>query len=325
MSTNSNHLDDEDPDLGDSREAETPTDGRQDSQASGKRFREARPDELDPQSFFVADDRAALRVRLFGGSVQGIRAQADFVGNTIRRVARALKETAESQATKAQTIGDPMLRTAELGKSIVIEIEVGAEEDLQYAMDGTPESPTIHAARTLGELLAAPADDLTQLALSLGPVAATEYKRLLDALGSDEVTVEWMTPKSRGYIVATSEDARRDHAILSRLGDELTETVKVPGTLTMADSRRNKFELSLPSGAPRPPRLKGKSLVEGIYDEEVGARLKTDGLWDAEVLADIEVTFDIPDSTPVPRPPKFRLLAAEPLVSPEVAPRLFDV
>lgn len=299
-----------------------PTEGPA-AQASGKRFREARPDELDPQSFMVADERAALRVRLFGGSVQGIRARADFVGATIRRVARALREAADAQASKAQTIGDPMLRNAALGQSIVIEIEIGADEDVQYGLDGTPDSPTIRAARTLGRLLAAPADDLVQLALALGPEAAMEYKRLLDTLGGDEVTVEWLTPRATRYVVATSADARRDYAILDREGEERVDRVSVPGTLTMADSRHNRFELSLPSGATRPPLLKGKSVVDGTYDESVGARLKADGLWDAEVMADIEVTYDEPGTTPVPRPPKYRLLSAEPLVPPPSTESMF--
>lgn len=291
--------------------------------ASGKRFREARPDELDPQSFMVADERAALRVRLFGGSVQGVRARADFIGATIRRVARALREAAEAQASKAQAIGDPMLVNAELGKSIVIEIEVGSEEDIQYGLDGTPDSPTIRAARTLGQLLAAPADDLVQLALALGPDAATEYKRLLDTLGGDEVTIEWLTPRATRYIVATSADVRRDYLILDRPGEERVDTVSVPGTLTMADSRRNRFELSLPSGATRPPLLKGKSVVDGMYDEDVGVRLKAEGLWDTEVMAEIEVTYDEQGTTPVPRAPKYRLLSAEALVPPASTDSMF--
>lgn len=315
--------DDEEGDDSEIGAVEAPAEGQDHQQASGKRFREARPDELDPQSFMVADERAALRVRLFGGSVQGIRARADFIGATIRRIARALREAAEAQASKAQTIGHPMLRNAALGESIVIEIEVGADEDIQYGLDGTPDSPTIHAARTLGQLLAAPADDLVKIALTLGPEAATEYKRMLDTIGGDEVTIEWLTPRATRYVVATSADARRDYAILDREGEEGVETVKVPGTLTMADSRRNRFELSLPSGAPRPPLLKGKSVVEGAYDEDVGLRLKAYALWDAEVNAEIEVTYDVPGTTPVPRAPKYRLLSAEALVPPPTTASMF--
>lgn len=292
----------------------------QTEEQSGKRFREATPEELDPQSFMVADERAALRVRLFGGSVQGKRAQADFVGDTIRRVARALKGAAEAQATKAEVIGDAMLRNAALGKSIVIEIEVAADEVLQYGLDGTPDSPTIRAARALGQLLAAPADDLVKLALALGPEAAVEFKRLLDTFGGDEVTVEWLTPKATQYVVLTSADARRDWAILDRDGERVTETVEVPGTLTMADSRRSRFELSLASGAPRPPLLKGKSVVDGSYDDEVGLRLKADRLWDAKVVATIDVTYDVPGSTPTPRDPKYVLLSAEALAPPPPPP-----
>ncbi len=255
--------------------------------------------------------------------MQGIRARADFVGATIRRVARALREAAEAQASKAQTIGDPMLRNAALGESIIIEIEIGADEHIQYGLDGTPDSPTIRAARTLGQLLAAPAGDLLELALALGPEAAIEYKRLLDTLGGDEVTVEWLTPRATRYVVATSADARRDYLILDRPGDEHVGIVSVPGTRLMADSRHNRFELSLPSGATRPPLLKGKSVVDGVYDGDVGASLKAHGLWDAEVMAEIEVTYDDAGTTPVPRSPKFRLLSAEALVPPPSTEPMF--
>jgi hypothetical protein len=214
------------------------------------------------------------------------------------------------------SVGDAQLRTAALGASIVIELEIAEDEQVQRGLDESRNSPTIEAARTLGRLLAAPADDLVDLALKLGPEAATEYKRLLNTLGGDEVTVEWLPAESTRYVVVTSADARRDFAILDREGEQRTETLQVPGTLTMADSRRHRFELSLPSGAIRPPLLKGKSLVEGTYDEEVGLRLKSEGLWDAEVNTTIEVTYDVPETTPTPRDPQYRLLDAELLIPP---------
>jgi hypothetical protein len=299
-----------------------PAEGTSDAPTE-KRFREARPEELADQSFMVADERSALRVRMFGGSIQMTRGRAEFIGDVIRRLARSLKETAEAQATKTQTIGDAQLRTAALGASIVIELEIAEEESVQRGLDESRNSPTIEAARTLGRLLAAPADDLVELALKLGPDAATEYKRLLNTLGGDEVTVEWLSAESTRYVVVTSADARRDFAILDREGEQRTEQVEVPGTLTMADSRRHRFELSLPSGAIRPPLLKGKSLVEGTYDEDVGLRLKSEGLWDAEVSTTIEVTYDIPESTPTPRDPQYRLLDAVLLVPPPRTPPMF--
>ncbi len=271
----------------------------------------------------VADERSALRVRMFGGSIHSIRGRAEFIGDVIRRLARTLKETAEAQATKAQTIGDAQLRTAALGASIVIELEIAEDEQVQRGLDESRNSPTIEAARTLGRLLAAPADDLVELALKLGPEAATEYKRLLNTLGGDEVTVEWLPAESTRYVVVTSADARRDFAILDREGEQRTEVVQVPGTLTMADSRRHRFELSLPSGAIRPPLLKGKSLVEGTYDEDVGLRLKSEGFWDAEVNTTIEVTYDVPETTPIPRDPQYRLLDAELLVPPPQTEPMF--
>jgi hypothetical protein len=69
--------------------------------------------------------------------------------------------------------------------------------------------------------------------------------------------------------------------------------------------------------------LKGKSVVEGAYEEDVGVRLKAYGLWDAEVNAEIEVTYDVPGTTPVPRAPKYRLLSAEALVPPHTTESMF--
>lgn len=63
--------------------------------------------------------------------------------------------------------------------------------------------------------------------------------------------------------------------------------------------------------------------LEGSYEEDTGLRLKADGLWDAEVMATIEVTFDVPGTTPVPRPPKYKLLAAEPLTPPATTEPMF--
>jgi hypothetical protein len=321
-----NHEDNQNDELPESQPEEgaesTPAEGVSE-EATGKRFREARPDELDDQSFMVADERSALRVRIVGGSIQTVRGRAEFIGDVIRRLARTLKETAEAQATKAQIIGDAQLRTAALGASIVIELEIAEDEQVQRGLDESRNSPTIEAARTLGRLLAASADDLVEIALKLGPDAATEYKRLLNTLGGDEVTVEWLPAESTRYVVVTSADARRDFAILDRKGEPRTETVQVPGTLTMADSRRHRFELSLPSGATRPPLLKGKSLVEGTYDEDVGLRLKSERLWDAEVNTTIEVTYDVPETTPTPRDPLYRLLDAELLVPPPQTQPMF--
>lgn len=284
----------------------------------GKRFRTARPDELAQQSFIVSDERAAGRLRLFGGSVQGVRANAEFCGETIRRLARTLKETARSQMPDlAHLVEDSQLRSAQLGHSIVIELEIGLREELAVEIDGTVTSPTLRAAQTLGELLVAQPDQLVELALSLSHEATREYRQFLKVLGNDNVTVEWLAPRTDRYVVTTSQDLRADHAILVADGQEKTAVFYIPGTLTMADSMRDRFELRLMPPRDPAPFFKGKTSVKGNYDEAVGDLVKAQGLWNSDVLATIEVTYDELNSTVTPRPYAYRLVAATPRPTPQ--------
>lgn len=290
--------------------------------ASGKRFRAATDEELDPQSFMLADDRSAVRAVFSGGSILEDRGDADFIGGAIRRLARTLRKSAEAFRQGGDAIGAPLLRRVQFGHSVTVELEISAEEKVRQTMEGARQSPTIDAARALARLLAAEPEDVVPRALRLGADAAAEYKRFLNLLAEgDRVTVEWQTPDASEIVAVTSDAARRDWAILDREGERQTTSLKVPGTLTMADSRRQRFELTLPSELARPPLLKRKQTVEGEYAEEVGQRLKREGLWDSEVEATIEVTYDVPDTTATPRDTAYRLVDAEPLLS---TVRLFE-
>jgi hypothetical protein len=280
-----------------------------------KRFRAATDEELDPQSFIVADDRAALRAVLRGGSIETDRGDAEFIGNAVRRLARTLHETANRYRHGTGAISIPLLRRVEFGHSVEIDLEIGNDEDVQLDTAGRPRSPTIDAASALIDLFAAEPDDLLARALDFPSDAVAEYRQFLNLLAGDNVTLEWQSPLRPEQVVQySSVDARRDFAILDRPGEPRTDVVHVPGTLTMADSRRHRFELSLPSDLNRPPLLKGKQTVQGAYSEEMGHHLKDEGLWDSEVMATIEVTYDAPGSTPLPRDPEYTLVAAEPLM-----------
>lgn len=319
----------EDPALEDERgDDPTPEAGEVEPKPTpGKRFRTARPDELAPQSFMVADERAAGRLRMFGGSIQGIRGGAEFCGDAIRRLARLLKETAVLYAGPNQFVGEAMLRGATLGQSIVIELEIGVGESVGVDVEGRPSSPTIEAARTLGSLLAAPTAELVRLAEALPSDATNEYKQFLKLLGSDNVTVEWMSAGASEYVVTTSLDARHDHAILDSEGEEVVETFPVPGVLTMADARGLKFELELGTSRPDSAFFRRRTTVKGKYAEEVGEAIEAQGLWNHDVLATVEVTYDAPNTTVTPRKPAFRLIDAVPGQAPpprEDAPTLLD-
>lgn len=289
-----------------------------------KRFRAATDEELDPQSFMVADDRSALRAVLRGGSISKDRGDADFIGGAIRRLARALREAARNyHQAGADFVGVPQLRPVQFGQSVIIELEISPEEEIDRGLDDSRHAPTIDGARDLVGLLSAEPDKLVERALPLGPAAVAEYKRFLDLLGSDEVTLEWQVPNATEVVVVSSAEARHDFAILDREGERTTGTVRVPGTLTLLGSRKHRFELLLIPGQERPPLLKGKSVLEGTYADDLGARLKAEGLWDSDVMATVEVEYDVPDTTPTPRPPTYVLLDAEPLIPREQA-SIFD-
>jgi hypothetical protein len=77
---------------------------------SGKRFRAATEEELDPNSWIISDDRSALRAVLRGGSVSHDRGDATFIGSAIRDLARMLREAAEAYRHGGEFISDSLLR-----------------------------------------------------------------------------------------------------------------------------------------------------------------------------------------------------------------------
>jgi hypothetical protein len=310
----------QEPDAPPGEESEPPLTGAE-SALPPKRFRAATDDELDPQSFIVSDDRTAARATLRGGSIGTDRGDARFIGDAIRRLAGALHETAELYRVGVVALPSPLLRSVAFGQSVTLEFAISEVEDVQIGLDQTRHSPTIDAAHRLREMLAAEPAELVPRAVKLGPNATGAYKGFLNVLAKDSVTLEWQVPDVPQVLVITSEHARRDAAILDREGERATARLVLPGTLTMADSELKQFKLTLPPDVERPPLLKGKHRVSGTYPEELGEKLKDENLWDTEVTATIDVTYDIPDTTPTPRPPAYRLLDAEPLIAP---PTLFE-
>jgi len=305
-------------------EAERPDEsGRLAPYRPDERFRAATDDELDPQSFMVADDRSALRAVLRGGSIAEDRGDADFIGGAIRRLAQVLRGAAEQfRAGTTGMLSNALLRNVEFGHSVVVELEISPQEDVQLGLDDARHSPTIDAARALAQLLATPdTEQLRERALDLGPDVVAPYKQLLNHIAGDKVTLEMQVPDATQLVVVTSTDASHDFAVLDLPGVRRTDSVEVPGRLTMADSELHQFALTLPSDLARPPLLKGKQRVRGTYEQEVGDRLRAEGLWDSDVWATIDVTYDVPGSTPTPHDPSYVLVDAEPLIP--TAPSLF--
>jgi hypothetical protein len=315
--------DDERPGKTEDDESPGPAESAEEVPAPRKRFRAATHDELDPQAFIIADDRSALRAVLRGGSIADDGGDADFIGGVIRRLAQALRESAEAfRAGATGFVSNAQLRKVEFGHSVIVELEISPGENVQMGIDGHRHSPTIDAAHALGQLLAAEPENLVSQALGLGFEAVATYKRFLNLLAGDDVILEWQVCDAAEIVVLTSIDARQDFAILDRKGDPRIETTQVPGKLSMADSELMQFALTLSPDLERPPLLKGKHRVRGTYPEDLGARLKSQSLWDSEVMATLEVTHDEPGTTPTARDPTYVLVDAKRLLPPS-APPLF--
>ncbi len=270
----------------------------------------------------LSDDRTAARATLRGESIGTGSGDARIIGDAIRRIAGALREFAQPHREGSiVALTNPLLSNLIFGQSVTLEFEIGVVEDIEIGLDGTRHSPTIDAARRLREMLAAEPTELAERAIKLGPNAAGAYKTFLNVLAKDSVTLEWQVPGVPQVVVITSDHARRDALILSENRGGTVERLVVSGTLTMADSALNQFKLTLPAEVERPTRLKGKHRVHGKYPEELGWKLKDESLWDSQVTATIEVTYDPSDTSAIPRKPTFRLIDAEPLIPP---PTLFD-
>ena len=247
------------------------------AQPTNKRFRAATDDELDPNSWIMASDRSALRAVLRGGSIADDRGDASFIGGAIRELARTLREAAEAYRRGGEFVSNALLRHFAFGHSVTLELEIGSEESVQLGVEGGRHSPTIDAARAVAALLASDPEQVVPRAAELGPEAAASYKRFLNLIGGDNVTLEWHAAEATEVVVVTSADARRDFAILDAAGDQVTEAVQVPGRLTMADSELQQFALTLPAELARPPLLKGKHRLRGTFWEAMSDKLKSKG------------------------------------------------
>jgi hypothetical protein len=312
-------------DRGDDDDAAATTPHRPEVQGAGalvpKRFRASTDQELDPQRFMVGDRRVIARTTLRGGSVAADRGDARFIGEAIQRLATTLRQIAELYREGKEAVTNPLLRQVVFGGSVTLEFEVAFEEPVHIGLDGSPHSPTIDAARTVGELLAASPDQLVKRAVELGPNATNAYRSFLNVIAKDQVTLEWEGPDSTDLLEVTSDHARLDAAALTRPGQREVKRVVIPGTLSMADSELHQFKLTLPPEVERPPLLKNKHRIHGSYRLDLGPKLKESNLWDSDVYATIDVSYDVPGSTPVPGEKTFLLVDAEPLIAP---PSLFD-
>jgi hypothetical protein len=182
-------------------------------------------------------------------------------------------------------------------------------------------SPTVDAASYVSDLMEADGDELLTLAQEIGPKGAKAYRQLLKVVSeTEDATVGWRS-FGRKPVVVTSADATKDFITLDREGESESEEITVPGHLSMADAGRRRFTLELPKGWPRPPELKRKRNIEGSYEESVNQLVKSQGLWNSDVIASIRINREREETVAAPRKPKYQLLSVEPAVESPVPPK----
>lgn len=196
---------------------------------------------------------------------------------------------------------------------------VGEGETIR--MEDETSSPTVDAANYVADLMQADGDELLTLAREAGPDGAKAYRQLLKVVAeAEDAHIGW-----RGYgrepVVVTSDKATKNFITLDREGERESEELTVPGHLSMADAGRKQFRLELPSGWPRPLELKRKRSIEGTYEESVNQLVKSQNLWNSDVVARIRINRERAETVAAPRKPKFELLSVEPATEPAVPPK----
>jgi hypothetical protein len=173
-------------------------------------------------------------------------------------------------------------------------------------------SPTVDAASYVSDLMAADGDELLTLAQEVGPKGAKAYRQLLKVVSeAEDATIGWRS-FGRKPVVVTSANATKNFITLDREGESESDEITVPGHLSMADAGRRRFTLELPKGWPRPPELKRKRNIEGSYEESVNQLVKSQGLWNSDVIASIRINREREETVAAPRKPKYELLSVEP-------------
>lgn len=274
-------------------------------------FEEADGDDLTVDVHMEADGGESVGVLIAKGKDFGPKkADAHALAELIRTYAAALFEIALGKKGVNDWVAPPGIDQFRFA-SAHIRFVAGDNETIRMA---DPISPTVEASRQISDLMQAHDDELVQLARSVGPEGARAYRRLLKAIGdSEDAEVSWTSP-GRQPVAVTSIGATKAFMALDREGESESDTFVVAGHLSMADADLHQFKLKLPKGAPRPPQLKGKRIVNGAYDDPVGQFVKEKGLWDRDVVAEIRIEREREETVAAPRNPKFHLLSVEPAV-----------
>jgi len=241
--------------------------------------------------------------KLFGE----LQADAFALAGLIKSYATTVYEVAKHQMRPGDQPALPGVSGLRLA-SAHIDFVVGVHEAINMDEDS---QPAIKAARVVSDLMKARDDELVDLAREVGPDGAKAYRQLLKVIGdADDAKVTWEAP-GRPAVTVSSIEAAKAHRTLSREGETETDDFIALGHLSMADDHLNRFVLRLFKDAPRSPQVKSKQMIRGRFEDEVGDLVKEQGLWGADVEAQIHLERERAETVATPREPKFTLMSAK--------------
>lgn len=265
-----------------------------------------------------ADQRIGVLTAI-GKPFRKRRAEALSLSDLIRSFAFALYKVALEKSKLGDVVALSDIDDFSFASA---HIRFVAGENETFRIDGAG-SPSAEAAQQIALLMQAKDDDLLALAQETGTEGARAYKQFMKAVSqAEDAEVTW---EARGQepVTVTSVEASRAFLVLDREGEpEDQELDAIPGHLSMADASAHRFKLLLPKVGEfdRPTPLKGKRVIEGHYDHPVGESVKSQGLWDRDVIATIRIAREKADTVATPRDPSFHLVSVEAAVEREDAP-----
>ena len=244
-------------------------------------------------------------------------ANAIALADLIRSYATTIFEVAVHAMRPGDVPAYPAVRNLKIASAKVLFI---AGENESIPLDDPESSPAVRASQKVAELMSAEDEELVEKAREIGPKGAAAYRSVLKAIGdSKNAKVSWESP-GQAPVVVTAIGAQKAFRTLTREGESESDGFTVLGRLSMADEFKNRFELRLYKGAPRPSQVKRRRLIKGTFDETLGEFLKEQNLWGKDVEAIIHVEKERADTVATPREPSFVLLSVRATPGPP-APR----
>jgi len=241
------------------------------------------------------------------------QADAFALASLIRSYAATVYEVAKNQMRPGDQPALPGVSRLRLA-SAHIDFVVGVNEAITMDEDS---QPAIKAARVVSDLMKARDDELLELAREIGEDGVKAYRKLLKAIGdADDATVTWEAP-GRPAVSVSSIEAAKAHRTLGQEGEIETDDFIALGHLSMADDHLNRFVLRLFKDGPRSPQVKSKQIIRGRFEDEVGDLVKEQGLWGADVEAQIHLERERAETVATPREPKFTLMSAKATTKPQ--------